>query len=130
MAISLINRMVSLRENLMRIPERFGVPQVQTATVWFEVAGVANSRIIERCVLTKVKPFDITNLGSGLSVGADDVWAVVTRSQSLSMLNGTDVLYWVLTGIEDMPTKYRVAFIDDRELLTYKILLNRFYESR
>jgi hypothetical protein len=127
---NLIERMTALRVNLMAIPERFGVPQVKTATIVNLESGVEIARAVERCVINKVKPYQVTDLASNLAVGIDDVWCEVPRTVTLEQLNGQTVIHWIIEGIEEVPTKYRVAFIDDRELLTYKVLLNRFYEPR
>lgn len=122
---TLISRMTALRDNLVNLPRRLGVPQYHDITVVSDTPI-----IILNAVVTKVKPFDVMRLGEGLSVGSDDLWALVSRKYSLAELNGTHVSHWLISGVEEVPTVYRVAFIDDRELLVYKVLLNRYYESR
>ena len=122
---TLISRMTALRDNLVKLPRRLGVPQYNDITIVSDTPI-----IIQNAVVTKVKPFDVIRLGEGLSVGSDDLWASVSRKYSLAELNGTHVSHWLISGVEEVPTLYRVAFIDDRELLVYKVLLNRYYEGR
>jgi len=121
---TLVERMVNLRVNLMKLPARLGV-QLRTVII----DGPIPLTIIN-CPVSKVSQYDVMKLSESLSVGSDDVWAVIPRQYTLTQLNGLDVTNWLIEGVEENPTKYRVAFIDDKQLLTYKVLLNRFYESR
>lgn len=124
--MTLVENLTALRSRLLRIPRGLGVPQFRDV----EVVGGELPLVLPNAKLTKLTPFDISTLSSTLSVGEDSLWCVVSREFTLAQLAGESVRYWEVTGVEERATKYRVGFIGTKSLLTWKILLLRFYEGR
>jgi hypothetical protein len=124
--MTLVDNLTVLRARLLRIPRGLGVPQYLDVAV----IGEEEPLVLPNAKLTKVSPMDISSLSSTLSVGNDSLWCVVSREFTLAQLAGESVRYWEVTGVEERTTKYRVGFIGTQSLLTWKILLLRFYEGR
>lgn len=133
--LSLVQKMTQLSDKLTKIPVKFGIPQyksVQVVKGWDADGMERSEEILPTPQVLSVGQADLGRIidGSGVTIGSEDRWIIVSRTVPADLLLGEQVEYWCVTDFEGREARYSPVYVDTTQMLTYRVLCTKYIEQR